>query len=887
MIRPGVRRWFRLPVRDREIATEDVQEEIRLHIELRAEQLIAAGVPREQAYARARTLFGSIAEVERQLYQSTRRVDRAMLMREWLDTVKQDATYALRTLRAQRGFAIAAVLTLALGMGASTAIYSLVDATMLSALPFRDADRLRMLRGVAGPERNDRGASFAEIADWRSMTRSFDDIAVYDARNVNLSGDGDAVQLPAEFVSSSYFELVGGGVSQGRTFNADDDVTGGPPVAIISDALWRGRFGSDPQVVGRTVTLDGTRATIVGVAAPGFRGLSFNTDIWATWGPLLTPAAQQERGSRWLSALALKRAGVTDEAAFADLDAAAVRLEQLHPGSNTDRRVNVYNLRDFYLSSTRTLMIVLFAAVGILLLIACANVMNLQLVRGLARSREVALRTALGAGRGRIIRQLITESVVIALLGGVLGVALAYWGLAALLPLIPPGVLPPYADVSINGSVLLFTFLVVVMCALLAGLLPAVRVARDRMSAALRETQRTGTGTGRARLQRLIVAGEMALAVALIIGAGLMVRSLRAQLAIDAGVSTESTFVGRVSLTDPVAYETPEAVLQFADKLVASLRAQPGITDVALASDAPLRGYNAASILVRPEREDDRVRYYRHRVTPEYFTMLDIPIVRGRTFDPRDRSGSQPVVIVSESFAARIFPGEDAVGRELRLGATTVVQIVGIARDVHMRDLTTDLRAPDDDPDVYFPYAQMPAQSIDIIVRGAGRMPTAADLHAAVAPLDPTVAVFDAEPLQANMDAQTATARFGSFVLTTFALLALTLASVGLYGVITFLVNSRRRDIAVRIALGANRSSILQLIMRQGMIVAAAGVVVGGVAALLSARFLSAFLYQVQPTDPRTIASSVFILLAIATLANLIPALRAARTQPEAVLRAE
>lgn len=555
------------------------------------------------------------------------------------------------------------------------------------------------------------------------------------------------------------------------------------------------------------------------------------SDVWMTL-PAFLGDDIEERGNRWLGALARLAPGVTHATAQADLERATEQLERLYPETNTGRRADVVALRDSYLigeralDDTRTLLLTLAGAVGMLLLIACVNVMNLQLVRGLTRGGEVAVRYALGAGRARVVRQLMTEALVLALIGGVLGIALAAIATRSVVALLPADVLPAYATVQIDGRVILIALLLVTLAGALSGLIPALRSTRAGLAADLHGFGRTaGAGGRRARLQRGLVAAEVALALSLMASAALMIRSMQAQLAIDTGFDARNVMVGRVMLLGD-EYDA-SARLRFADAVIDDLGSQPDIAGVALTTDAPLRGNSSASILRLPDQPDRDVRYYRHIVTPEYFDVLDIDILRGRGFTAADREGAPPVVIVSEAFAARLFPDGDAVGRTVLFSPRDTVTIVGVAGNVRQRDLTTSLFDPGEDPDVYFALAQLPRGGLDIVVRGERGLIPAERIHDAVRTTPADIPLFRVEPLQTAVDSQTANTRFGSLLLTALGLLALLLAAVGLYGVMAFLVQTRRREIAVRMALGAAPENVVVMIVRQAMIVVAIGAIIG------------------------------------------------------------
>lgn len=880
--------WMvRLPARQRDIAA-DIDDELRFHIEERVAELVAAGVPEQVARVRAEGEFGDIAAASRELAVIDRRSARSEHRAEVFGDLRQDVRFAVRTLRRSPGFTATAVATLALAIAITTALVAVVDATLLRPLPFAGADRLVMLDGVAGPERDVRGGSYLEIRDWAELTNSFAAVSIQDAAPYNLADEAGSEQVTGEMVSPDYFTVLELRPHVGRVLDESDDIAGGAPVTVISHALWQRRYAGTRDILGQVVRIDGTSATVVGVLPPGFRGLSMETDLWITLPPFM-PRAVHERGGRWLGALARLAPGVTVATAQADLERAAEQLERRYPETNTDRSADVVPLRDSYLSGeralddTRTLLLTVTAAVAMLLLIACVNVTNLQLARGLSRGGEVTVRYALGAGRPRIVRQLVTEAVVLAAGAGVLGIALAAIATRTIVALLPADVLPPYAHVAVDARVVLVTLLIVATAGVLSGLVPALRSTRAGLSGGLRGAG-GGAGAGRrARLQRALVAAEVALALALMASAVLMIRSMQAQLAIDPGFDSRNIMVGRVMLLGD-EYDAA-ARLRFAATVTEELAATADVAGVALTTDAPLRGSSSASMLRLPNEPDHDVRYYRHAVTPSYFDVLGIEILRGRGFTAADRDGAVPVAVVSEAFAERLFPAGDAVGQHVLFSPTDTLTIVGIAANVRQRNLTTSLFDPGEDPDVYFALAQLPRGALDIVVRGERGLVDAERMLAAVRAADPAIPLFRIEPLQAALEAQTANARFGSLLLIVLGALALLLAAVGLFGVMAFVVQTRRREIAVRMALGAGPHGVIVMVVWQALLVAGIGAGGGIVLALVAGRLSAGLLYGVAPTDIGSLTAVTGALIATAAFAAFLPARRAVRSSPQLVLR--
>ncbi len=804
----------------------------------------------------------------------------------------RDLRLAFRTLRRRPLFLGAAVLTLALGTGAGAGVFSVVESSLIRPLPFREPDRLAVVWGVAGPERDVRGASVVEIRDWDEAVDALGPLSRYNATTVNASGEGEATQLRAEMVSPGFFGILGVAPALGRALVAEDDEPGAAGSAVISYDLWQRRYGGDGAVLGREVLLNGTSFSIVGVMPAGFRGLSFDTEVWLPLGPFATPDLFAQRGGRWLAAVGRLAPGAGMDAAQAQLDAVAARLAEAYPETNGDRGAMLLPLRDFYVAGSRSLLLMVLGAVALLIAVASANVANLQLVRALERNRELAVRHALGAGRGRIARELLAESVVLAILGGAAGLALAWLGLGALVPLIPVGVLPPYASPSVDLPVLAFGLGVALLTGLAFGLVPALRGGIVDVGAVLRSGgQRMTQGSGsrrRAGAQQVIVVGEVALTLVLLVGAGMALRSLREQLAIRPGFRADGVLAATVSLSGADYDRAGRAA--FARDLLERVESVAGVDAAALTSDPPLRGSSSAAFIFRaedPVSPETRIRFYRHSVTPSFFATLGIPIVRGRGFTDADEEGSPPVVVVSEAFAARVWPGQGALGRRVLLGDDTAT-VVGVAGNVRQRTLTTSLMDPGEDPDVYIAYAQLPTGSFDILARtrrDAGLL--AAPIRAQLSALDPSLPLFAVAPLGDALAAQTALSRLVSVLLGVFAALALAVAAVGLYGVLAFVVRGRRKELAVRSAMGAEPWQLLADVVRHGLVLGAIGVAIGLAGAVAAGRLAASLLYGVGAVEPLVLAGTALLLLLITAAASWLPARQATRVDPAGVLAEE
>ena len=814
---------------------------------------------------------------------------------------------ALRMLRRRPGFATAVILTLALGIGTSTAVFSLLNAALLRPLPFAEPARLAMIWGVFGDQRdigNVRGASPAEITDWRTLNRSFTDVAAYDEISLNLRTTGDAQRIDAEMVSAAYFDILGVTASRGRTFLAEEDlVPDARPVAVVSDAFWRARFGADPAIVGKSITLNDRPFTIVGVMKPEFRGISFDTDVWV---PMMmisltsSPSTLEARGNRWLGAVGRLRPGIPWEAAQRDLDGVATRLAAAYPETNANRGVQLFSLQDAALGPTRQLLIAIFTAVLLFLLVACANVINLQLVRATSRRREIALRIAVGADRSRLLRQLVIEGLTLATIGAVAGLTLAVWGLGSLLPLLPNGVLPRYATPSLDWRVLLFATVLTLVCGVLFGLAPALQTRRLAIADSLKEGARAAAGgitsLRRFGMQQMLVMGEVALALILLVGGGLMVRSLQRELAVEPGFKPDRVFTAQISLPRG-RYPVPARAL-FANRLVERLKALPQIEAAAIGSDMPFGGATNGAGMYIDGVTDAPVRYYRHRVTHDYFSALGIPLLRGRLFTAADRDSAALVAVISDATARRFWPGTDAIGERIRMGdatgpEATVVGIVGTAR---FRDLTTNLASPRSEPDVFFAFDQRTDVDLSLIVRARpGTTALLPAIQRELTAIDAGVPLYASTPMRDLIDQQTARSRFGSALLGTFSVVALALAAVGIYGVLAFVIGLSRREIAIRMALGATRGRVVGLIVRQGMTLVGMGLVVGLVGAYfateamayLAGDALASQLFGVSTTDPVTFVAVPVLLLLVALLASYLPSRAAARIDPQLALKGD
>jgi len=797
----------------------------------------------------------------------------------------QDLRFALRSLRRSPGYALAAIATLAIGIGANTAIFSAVNGVLLRPLPFAEPQRLVGVWGrhaAIGRET----ASLPDFLDWRREARAVEDMAALTLTRYNLAGDGEPEVVRGALVTANLFPLLGVTAEAGRVFTAEEERGGAERVAMLSEGFWRRRFGGSPDVLGRPLLLGGTPYTVVGIAPAALR-LQQEVDLWT---PLTTDSTLGRR-SDFLTVIGRLRAGATLGQAQEELSTIARRLEAQYPETNAGWGVELLALQEQLVGGIRPALLVFMGAVALVLLIACANVANLMLARVTAREREVTIRAALGASRRRLVRQLLTESVVVALAGGAAGLLLAVWGVQALRAL-EPGTIPRAEEIGIDPAALAFALGLSLLTGVLFGLLPALRVLNRDLHDGLKEGGRGAAGgTGVHGTRGALVLAEVALAFMLLIGAALLLRSFTRLQEVDPGFNGGGILTARLSFPRN-GYAEPDRRLSFAERLLERLRATPGVTSAALVSDAPLGGsapywsFEVAGMEpAGPGVVQDAAVYV---ASPEYFETLGIPLREGRRFEPRDRPEAPPVAVISQALARRYWPDRSPLGQRITFGnpadsSTTWSTIVGVVGDVRQESLAEPAY-----PQVYVPYAQMPVRSIVVAARGAGDpLALLAALKGSVAELDPSLPLSAVATMDQLVTATLARPRVNAAVLGGFALVALALAAVGIYGVITYGVVQRTRELGIRMALGAGSSQLLRLVVRQGMAPVLAGIALGGLGALAGTRVLRSLLFGVGATDPLTFALVTGFLLAVSLTASYLPARRAARSDPMAALRNE
>src|SRR5262245_14723806 len=868
----------------------DIDDEIAFHLAMRQAQHERAGLAPEMARRTAARQFGNVTALKEQT--------RDMWQFPSFESLVRDVRYALRTLRRAPGFALVAVLVLAIGIGATTAMFSLVDMMLLRGLPYPQADRLVVLIGnvqrAGGVERREN--SYPDHVDWRARATSFDDLAAYTPLNMTLQGPDEPEPIPSEAVSPPYFTLLGVSPTHGRGFRPEEDaVPNRDAVVILSDGLWRRRFGGDPSIVNRTIVL-GTRSfTVVGIMPAGFTGVSDTAQLWIPFAMSGTPF--DNRGSRGFQTLARLKPGATTASARAELDTISRQLAAAYPQTNDKRGVEVSPLADYVLQQLRPIVVALMAAVSLVLLIACANVAGLLISRSDARQREIAVRTALGAGPGRLLRQLITESCVLAMLGAAAGQAVAQISLPSLIAA-SPITFPTFVQPQLSLSVLAFGIVIALLSGVLLGLAPMMHARLPRLSDALNASARGGSSGMRSqRLRSALVIGEVALAVLLLAGAGLMIRSIQKLAAIDPGFEAANVLMVNATIprqtAPPAAPGTaaaapPPFVSSHAD-LLDRIRAVPGVEAVSLASDLPFGGSSAIFYSAEGDATvaaETMPRAYIHRVTPEFFATLRIRLEAGRTFLPSEERTDSQAVVVSHNVTRRFWPNQDPIGKRIKFGApgsqNPWLTIVGVADEVKYRGLPEN---PNQDPERYLPYVDRATQGVIVRTR-VEPSSLASAVRAAIRDGNASILTFNAQTLADVVAQQSSASRFTSWLLSVFAATALALSVVGLYGVMSYLVAQRTREFGIRLALGASRVEIVRRVLRDGMWRVAIGAAIGLAATTGLARVLAGLVYGVGTFDISSLLA-VIMLVVVAIAACGVPAVRATRIDPAIALRSD
>jgi putative ABC transport system permease protein len=792
-----------------------------------------------------------------------------------------DARYAVRQLIKTPGFTVVAVLTLAFGIGATTAIFSVVNTVMLRPLPYPDADRLvRVFERV--PQYGRFSVAPANFLDWRQQNTVFERIAAYASGSDTFVGADGPERIPRASVSWDVFELLGVAPALGRGFREEEDAPGRNAVVVISHGLWQRRFGSDPGVLGRTISLSGSPVTIVGVMPADFYFPNREVEFWRP----IAFQANPTRGGHFLGVIGRLKPDVSHQQADAEMRTIAERLAVQYPQNSRDESAEMATLRELIVGPVRPMLLTLLAAVGVVVLIACANVANLLLVRASVREKEIAIRTALGAGRRRIAMQMLAESLVLAVAGGVLGVLLAYLAISPIKAL-GVGTIPRVTELALDPTVLVVTLLVTLGTGMIFGLAPAWQAARGGPGAVLKEGGRSSTGSSGRWMRNSLLVAEVALSIVLLVGATLLIRSFARLTSVDPGFDADRVLAFQVALP-PGTYPEDHHRVSFYDRLLDRLRGLPGAEAAAMTQTLPMRGSYVLSFEIQgrtPAQPDDEQSANHRVVSPEYFAAMGVPLLRGRLLSERDTQTSPMVAVVDQAFVQRHFPDEDPIGRGIDIGNGTdgFYEIVGVVGDVHHGGL--DATAT---PTMYVPFTQDVFSAMWIVVKTGGDPASLAGVaRQSVREMDDALPAFSIMPLADVVNESVAQRRFSMMLLGLFAFVALFLAAVGLYGVVAYTVNQRTQEIGLRMAIGAEPRDVMRMVVGGGMKLATIGVAIGIAGALALASLIASMLYGVTAFDPASYIVTALVLLAVAALACWIPARRAMRVDPLVALRQE
>jgi putative ABC transport system permease protein len=885
--RRGFRKVFRLPL-FRRTATA-VDEEFAFHIDMRATELITGGWDPEAARAEARRQFGDLDDAHTYCRRADERRETRIMRTDFWAELAQDISYTARSLRKAPGFALVAILTLALGIGANTAIFSVVRGILLRPLPFADPSRIVMVASTSNGGKPYPYASPANIEDWRTMNHSFSSFAAYNGHSAVLTGIGDPENLRGFDIDAGFFDLLGVGPIRGRLiFSPEEAMFGGVKAVLVRESLWRTRFGGNPAIVGSNLTLDNEQYRVAGIVP--------DASAWPATGMIWFPLAfdpsrlAKSRGAVYITTIARLKPGVTYDAAARDMDAVSQRLATEYPDFNKGLGTQLIPLQEFVTGSIKLPLLILLGGVAFVLLIACANVANLLLVRGVARAGELAVRTALGAGRGRLIRQLVTENMVLALAGGSVGFLLAIGGTRLLVASAPQSI-PRLDEIHVDGTVLAFTLAIATLTGAVFGLVPAWRMVKPDIAKTLREGGRTGQRGGGQRARRALVVAEVALSVMLLAGAGLLIRSFSSLMSVDPGFRTEKTISFALSMPS-AKYASPEQHTAFMTGLMDRMRAIAGVESAGAGLGMPLTNFGFGftfKITERPPVKPSEEPTAQVRVaTPDYFRTMGIRVVRGRAFTDADRAGGAKVLLLSEAAVKKFFPGENPLGKHVIFGAggpsgPLEGDIVGVVADVKGSSLAAAAQ-----PEFWAAYDQWPMSNMNVVLHTT-RNPQSvvADARAAIKQLDPDMALSQVQTLDAILAESVAQPRFYMVLLTAFALVAIALSAIGIYGVIAYLVGQRSRELGIRIALGATPARVVRLVVGEGATMVGVGIGVGLAGALAVTRLMGALLFSVKPSDPLTYVAVTILLGVVALLASTIPASHAAHVDPATAMRTD
>jgi putative ABC transport system permease protein len=863
----------------------ELDDELRFHFEKHVEKSVVAGLSREEAVRRTRMELGGFD----QLKEECRDARGVQLMENFI----QDVRYALRTLVKSPGFTAVALLTLALGIGANTAIFSVVYGVMLAPLPYRDSARLMVLNETT-PKVGSVSVSYPNFLDWRAQSHSFSQMAVVAQTAWNMSGGSQPETVNGEAVSPNYLSMLGVQPMLGRDFDASEEKAGTNRVALLHYPMWQSHFGADPSVLGKTIALDGQSFTIIGVLPAGFRSLDkidvmVPIGVWATGNDAAT-----ERGDRGdMVGVGRLKPGISEQQSRTELEGIAQRLAIAYPMQNDKGGAEVTPIRETFSGNIAPALLVLGGAVMFVLLIACANVANLLLMRGAARTHEIALRIALGAGRGRIISQMLTESFVLAALGGGLGIMLAFEMIRGLVQLVPMSLLAG-ATIALNGAVLLFAAGVVVLSALVFGLMPAARLAKPDVQSSLKENSRSSSASARQmNLRDILAIGEVAVALILLVAAGLMMKSFYRLLSVNPGFRPERVLTMELGLRT-AQYEKGPAILNFWHQTLERVRTIPGVESVAVATVVPMASEHSRSDITIEEMDRPSPGNYPHPdvhvVSEDYLRTLGVSLQRGRNLLDSDNETAPAVGMINQKVAQKYFPTADPIGKRFAFGHVAAasnppkwITIVGVVGDTSLYGLQNPARL-----EIYLPYQQDASNHMNLVVK-SGMDPAAltSAIRGAIAAIDKDQPIFAISTMTALINASVATDRLTLVLLGLFGMLALVLASIGIYGVISYSVTQRTHEIGVRIALGAARWDVLRMVLGHGVKIAGIGVAIGLAASFGLMRLMVKLLYSVNAADPLTFAGVGMSLLLVAMLACYVPARRTLRVDPMKALRYE
>ena len=802
-----------------------------------------------------------------------------------------DLSYAARMMLKQPGFTVVAVLTLALGIGANSAIFSVVNAVILRPLPFPNPEQLVMLWEVKTEQAMGQvfkgTASFSNFKDWREQNDSFADLTAYQQAGFSLQGKDTPERVAGATVTPNFFDVVGVGPQMGRALQEADGRPESPRVVVLSDRLWRQNFGAEGSILGKPITLSGQQYTVVGVMPPGFQFPSPTTQIWT---PLeLTPDQSSNRDNHWLLVLGRLKPGVTLEQAQAGMSTIARRIEQQYPEIQTGRGVGLVALQEELVQFVRPALFVLLGAVGFVLLIACTNVANLLLARSAARRKEVAIRTALGAARGRLIRQFLTESLLLFVIGGGLGLLVSKWGVDVLVSW-ASAFLPRAGEVRLDGRVVAFTLLLSLLTGLIFGLVPAIQSSKTDVQTALKEGGNSGQSPRGNWIRSSLVVLEIAAALILLVGAGLLIKSFMQLLGTDPGLKPENVVTMGLTLPQSV-YSTPQSRAAFYQQVLDRVAAGPGVEAAGVVKILPIQnsGYNGKIWVegeAAPEPGREPIAEYR-AASPDYFRALGIPLVGGRFFNQQDRTEAIPVAIINEAFSRRYLRGRAPLGHRIHKEETGWLTIVGVVGDVRQSGLTRAVM-----PEVYTPYSQPESatltQGMSLVVRARGEpSELVASIRRSIQEVDPNQPVHNVQTMQEVIYRSVSDRRLTMLLLTTFASVALFLAMIGIYSVMSYVVTQNTREIGIRMALGAQGRDVLKLVVGQGLMLILLGIMLGLMASLALTRLIRSLLFGVAATDPLTFVYVSLFLAVVALLACYLPARRATRVDPMVALRYE